>query len=85
MPRPVASLASAVASVLQAAATTGQPAWVTDDGWQALTVALWHLRRDALARLAAGTAEAAAEALGVHRDTLHEWRRRGWLSGGAGR
>ena len=29
MPRPVASIASALAALVQAAATTGQPAWVT--------------------------------------------------------
>lgn len=84
MPRPTPSLASSVAALVHAAAL-GKPAWVSADAWQALTVALWHLRRDALARLAAGTVEAAAEALGVHRDTLHEWRRRGWLAGGSGK
>ena len=82
MPRPVASLASAVAALVQAAATTGQPAWVSPEAWQALTLAVHYLTRDARARAVTGTRDEAAAALGVRRSTLDVWTRRGWLSGG---
>ena len=85
MPRPTASLASALASVLQAAATAGCPAWVTPEAWGALVTAVGLLTRDARARAVTGKREEAADALGVRRSTLDVWTRRGWLSGGSGR
>ena len=78
MSRPVASLASAAAQ-LSAAVALGRPAWVSADAWQALTLALWHLRRDIAAVQVERTQTRAGAVLGVSRDTLLEWRR-GWLA-----
>lgn len=81
MPRPTPSLASAIAA-LSHAASAGCPAWVTPDAWRALAVAVALLTRDTLALVASRTRTAAADELRVHRDTLDDWQRRGWLSGG---
>jgi len=81
MPRPTPSLASSIAA-LSHAASAGQPAWVTPDAWQALSLAVALLTRDAHALLARGTVVAAAGELRVGLDTLYRWRTGGWLSGG---
>lgn len=81
MPRPTPSLASAVAA-LSHAASAGCPAWVTPDAWRALALAVALLTRDTLALVAASKRTGAADELRVHRDTLDDWLRRGWLSGG---
>lgn len=76
MPRPPEGLAS-VAAALARALLQPRPAWVSESTWTAAEVLLRRLRRDALRALAGGLAEGAA-ALGVHRDTVHQWRE-GWL------
>jgi len=82
MPRPPVGLAGAAAALAEAI-DRGWPEWITDDTRQAVTLALWHLRRDARRALAAGTVAGAA-ALGVHRDTPRVWQRDGWLAQGDG-
>jgi len=81
MPRPTPSLASSIAA-LSHAASAGCPAWVTPDAWRALALAVALLTRDAHALIARGSLVAAAAELRVGLDTLHRWRRGGWLSGG---
>lgn len=84
MPRPTPSLASSIAALTHAA-SSGCPAWVTPEAWQALTMAVHCLTRDARTLIASGTIVSAASELHVGLDTLHRWRTRGWLSGGSGR
>jgi len=74
-------LASSIAA-LSHAASAGCPAWVTPDAWRALSLAVALLTRDTHALVARGTIVAAAAELRVGLDTLHRWRRGGWLSGG---
>jgi hypothetical protein len=81
MPRPTPSLASSIAA-LSHAASSGCPAWVTPDAWQALAVAVALLTRDAHARATTVDRREARDALDVSRSTLDVWMRRGWLSGG---
>jgi len=78
MPRPAPGLAS-VAADLDRHAAGERPEWVSAATWRRAVVLAAALRADAIATIAAGGAVAAAEALGVHRDTLREWRTRGWL------
>ena len=78
MPRPAPSLASVAADLARHLACE-RPAWISAATWRRLRAAAEALRDDAAATIARDGVVAAAEALGVHRDTLRVWRA-GWLA-----
>ena len=78
MPRPAPSLASVAADLARHLAGE-RPAWISAATWRRLRAAAEAVRDDAAATIARDGVVAAAEALGVHRDTLRTWRA-GWLA-----
>lgn len=79
MARPSPTLASVAADL--ARLTAGErPAWVPAPLWRRLRAVALDLATAVTATLAQEGVVRAAEALGVHRDTLHAWRAPGgWL------
>lgn len=79
MPRRTLVPASVAAEIARVAAGE-RPAWIDPATWRRLRALAGELRDDAHAAIRAGGVVGAAEALGVHRDTMHAWRTRGWLA-----
>jgi len=79
MPRPSPALASVAADLARLTASE-RPAWVPAPLWRRLRAVALDLAAAVTATLAQEGVVRAAEALGVHRDTLHAWRAPGgWL------
>ena len=78
MPRPAPAAASAAATLADALGGP-RPAWITAATWRRLRAVVARLRADAAAAVDRDGAVVAAEAMGVHRDTLRSWRTAGWL------
>ena len=79
MARPSPTLAS-VAADLERLTAHERPAWVPAPLWRSLRYVALDLAAAVTATLAQEGVVRAAEAFGVHRDTLHAWRAPGgWL------
>lgn len=81
MPRPAPSLASVAADLARLVAGD-RPAWIGAPLWRRLRAVSRDLAAAALGAVASHGVMRAAEALGVHRDTIRVWRAPGgWLHG----
>ena len=79
MARPSPTLASVAADLARLIAGE-RPAWVPAPLWRRVRAEALDLAAAVTATLAREGVVRAAEALGVHRDTLHAWRAPGgWL------